>query len=192
MSSSYKKRIMIRGDCLSQRAENNELDACKLVWEYVCGGAPHTGIQLRNELLSIALTVNDRIVPKGKLFREWVPPEGHRCPAPSIPDEIARLTEELYTKWFTEASSILSITALAEWELNGGRIHPFYDGCGRISRLFSSRILLSHDMAIPLWENREKYFSIGETSKGSFEHYMWLRMKAGRAWLDKRKEEIAH
>jgi hypothetical protein len=67
--------------------------------------------------------------------------------------------------------------------LNGGRLHPFYDGCGRISRSFGASLLLRASELLPLFEDTHKYFAMGNDRM--FETYYQTRIKACAIWLGK-------
>lgn len=170
---------------LAARAEANEDAACLLVWKFAAEGTTTNPSILLNEVTTIARAVNAGIVPEGKLFREWIPPEGERCPVEAISSQLWQLVETVAAEVKGGSEDAVATAALVEWALNGGELHPFYDGCGRISRLWSSRLLLTHGLSVPLWEGRNEYFDRGGAGKLIFTEYMRSRIAAGLEWLAK-------
>ena len=70
----------------------------------------------------------------------------------------------------------MPLASWSEWELNGGSLHPFYDGCGRISRSFGALLLMRASWLPPVYDNAASYFERG--SRGDFCEYMRERIRA--------------
>jgi hypothetical protein len=181
-TASSLKKISLTGERLSDRARSNEEVAANLVWSIASADGSLTSAGLLKELMAIASAVNDGLVPAGKLFREWIPPEGSRCEVGAIRLELNLLMSGIVRLMNNRGSGILA-AATAEWALNGGHIHPFYDGCGRIARLFGGRLLVTCGTSLPLWEDRATYFDVGLRGIADFALYMEQRIDAAASWL---------
>lgn len=182
-SSSQAKSLLENGDELARLSSSNEAAAAAYVWRRAVSGDAVSASDLMNELMSIAGLVNRDITPPGKVFREWQPPVGQRCAASDVPGFLIRLAERVASQLPSANEDPVGLAAEVEWRLNGGDIHPFFDGCGRISRLFSSRILLCRGWAIPLWEDSPTYFAVGSSGLEAFSTYMRTRIRSGMEWL---------
>ena len=74
-------------------------------------------------------------------------------PPEQIPDAIVKFAETVHVRWGELSKDPVPLAAWAEWELIGGPLHPFYDGCGRISRAFSALLLHRGGSLPPLYED---------------------------------------
>jgi 8-oxo-dGTP diphosphatase len=103
------------------------------------------------------------------------------------PEELERDVNEfcrvICNRWSELAADPVPLAAWAEWELNGGSLHPFYDGCGRIARTFSALLLLQASSDLPLYDNLASYFQHGAQGIDNFISYMRDSITRGREWL---------
>ena len=98
-----------------------------------------------------------------------------KTPPSAIPEEIDRFCESIWSRWNELSQDPVPLAGWAEWELNGGRLHPFYDGCGRISRSFGASLLIRGGSALPLFDDAATYFAWG--NRGEFVEYYRERIK---------------
>jgi hypothetical protein len=81
------------------------------------------------------------------------------------------------------AEDPVPLAAWAEWELGGGALHPFYDGCGRISRSFAAMLLIRASSLLPLFDDRRSYFDHGNRGRTAFASYMRDCIERCAQWL---------
>ena len=83
--------------------------------------------------------------------------------------EIGNQAERLQT--IVKEDDKLELIAHIEWELGVGPLHPFYDGCGRISRYFSALISLWTDTPLVRHQSRDEYFQHARGGEQAFAKY---------------------
>lgn len=139
-----KPGLMISsGDALRLRASRNLDDALRLAWAQKRRKGFRT-TEMTAFIESLARHINEGLVESSRpLFRTW--PVKYAGPVP--PEEIQNAYAQFclwlatHLPWSRESPNAVRIAALAERRLNR-EIHPFADGCGRISRVLGAWILL--------------------------------------------------
>ncbi len=133
------------GDELRMRAATNLDRALKMVWETRTTKFFST-VEIKAHINLLAATINDGLVAADRpQFRTW----RVRYPGPVAPEEIAEAYDK-FCLWLGRSLprpmqiSAAPVAAHAEQRLNRG-IHPFADGCGRVSRVLGAWILLRTD-----------------------------------------------
>ena len=118
--------------------------------------------ELSNFLIQIAESVNRGIVKPGMLFRSGSDSEKF------LYAKIADLEElwdwfcgELFSMLTATGNNPVRVAAFAEYFINQ-RGHFFSDGCGKISILVSSFVLLRNEMNLPEYRSRDEYFAAGD------------------------------
>jgi hypothetical protein len=121
-------------------------------------------------LITVALLTNLGI-SYGTLYRLWpYEPQVHGYSGPLIrPSEIRGKLVEVGTSLMRsigigDTEQRLQTIAQVEWQLGIGPLHPFYDGCGRISRYFSAIIACWQE--VPLVYHRSRVEYMGHASDG--------------------------
>ncbi len=186
-ASDRKRHALLGGDKLSRQISRNR----RLIAEYVNWRQRYIPRRTEDFLTSI-LTLGEiaglNLFPESS-FRQWDYSGTHgivfdidELVAPSrilstlitFASDLANRTPELAT------GSGLSIVAGTEWDIAIGPIHPFYDGCGRISRCFSTLLCLSFSLPIIWRGSREDYFSHAVRGRNDFMSYFVLCKRVGK------------
>lgn len=125
-------------------------------------------------------------ITAGDLYRAWpyvTPGDGANGLLPQVaPEDIApglsRLADECAAITDLALSSKGRAIARMEWEIGIGPLHPFYDGCGRVSRYLSTMLCLWHELQPPVHSSREAYMTAAAESAESFVDYWTSSPKA--------------
>ncbi|HVY68623.1 MAG TPA: hypothetical protein VHH73_01775, partial [Verrucomicrobiae bacterium] len=204
-TSAKKLPLLLTGEALKERAAQNEERACQFVFDARKGPDPQNPDEVKALLFGVADRMNEGLLPAGRL-RTWPigektvrlgdGPEQMISPAKAPPEEVERAVEqfcaELWRRWGELAVDPVPLAAWAEWELNGGTLHPFYDGCGRISRAFGALLLLRGSLALPLHDSSVKYYRAGNHNVGSFAEYLRQQIAVGQARSVSRADQRAN
>ena len=108
---------------------------------------------------------------------------GAKLPPEKLDAGIESFCQTIFDRWSELTIDPIPVAAWAEWELNGGSLHPFYDGCGRISRSFSAILLLRGGLPPPLHTTLAEYFAKGNCSIDAFTTYMRNGITQSREWI---------
>jgi hypothetical protein len=179
-TSTAKRSLRLMGDLLKQRSAENEARAHEFIWLGRNGAAPASADEVRRLLFELADITNDGLLPAGRL-REW--PIAGKLPPEQVERGIDDFCRVVCSRWSELATDPVALAAWAEWELNGGSLHPFYDGCGRISRSFAAALLLRGGLAPPLYDTSENYFDRGNRGMESFTDYVRAGINRGAEWI---------
>ena len=158
---------------LKELVRENEINAARDMFSAGRRLVALDGDRLYDYLLSIVRGVNQGIVPADRLFRSWsIPYHEVDIPPTEVPD---RLRE--FCRWISASTELLRadppiVAGEVEWQLNAGPLHPFYDGCGRVSRLFSAFLLVNNHCLLPLYESRASYFRAAQLGVAQFVPYV--------------------
>jgi hypothetical protein len=171
--SIRKKRPLLEGEKLIEQVKRNrDLIARFIEWKGVLNDPSED--ECFYALITLANMTGFRLLPEG-LLRVWKFPVAvnERPVAPEhVADELAKLGASIPLIG-TRAGDEEKLSSIAgvEWELGIGPLHPFYDGCGRISRYYSA--LLSKWFKTPVVQHtsRENYYSAGREGKERFVYY---------------------
>lgn len=195
-TSKEKLPLLLMGDTLKRRVKENEERVCQYIFETGGRFSPKNGRQVEEILFSIADMTNDGLLPAGRL-RTWpiraFQPSVHGDQPISGPEEkvapqnleaaITSFCETVWQRWTELSSDPAPLAAWAEWELNGGALHPFYDGCGRISRSFGAMLLIRGSILLPLYDETRLYFEHGNRGLDAFVFYMARRIHKCSEWI---------
>jgi len=197
-SSALKRPLLLSGQELQERARANECAVHRFIFESRRLEIV-SPLHVRDVLIRIADLTNDGLLPEGR-FRTWPIEANQRSVdglaivsgivAKALPAEIPNAVDEfckmLWCRWGDLLQDPIPVAAWAEWELNGGRLHPFYDGCGRISRSFAAALLVRAGWLLPLFTDGDTYFTEGNRGADAFIEYYRSSIGACRSWLDRR------
>jgi len=185
-TSTRKKPLALSAEALRRRSAENEARVHRLVFAGRDDPPPAGPAAVREHLFAVADGTNAGLLPEGPL-RTW-PIGGRDGKAPKVPPAdlepaIDDFCQRVFRRWGELATDPVPLAAWAEWELNGGALHPFYDGCGRISRSFAAWLFIGGACLLPLYESREQYFAHGNRGLDVFEPYVRNRIAACDDWL---------
>ena len=195
-TSEKKRPLLLSGEALKKRSAENETSVQQFLFANRKGPKPQDAEQVLQWLWQIADMTNDGLLPAGKL-RDWSIAAGQfsatgdsvsgpeaKVPPEDLPRELATFSDIVFRRWDELADDPVPLAAWAEWELNGGRLHPFYDGCGRIARSFAAMLLLRGAWLLPLHESATDYFAHGNSGPAAFAGYMRERIASCARWLE--------
>ena len=136
-------------------------------------------------LLTIGQMTLMGLAPRG-LLRRWeydpadvgVTSVGRLIGPAEIVPELGRLGSKVLESRDKDTTTRLGRVAELEWEIVVGPVHPFYDGCGRASRYYSTLASLWLEVPLPAHRSRELYFDAARRGIEAFRAY-YLRAAAG-------------
>lgn len=154
-ASSRKHPLLLDGEALREASQRNRDRLLDLLEDLP---APESARAAAEGLARIEATVNAGLLPEGR-FRTWELdyPEGNIAAhvlVRDLPAEMERLAEELHARW---PGDPVATAAFVEWTLNGP-LHPYYDGCGRISRGAGAWVLLRAGLLPPLYSSKSEWY----------------------------------
>lgn len=168
-ASSLKKSPSISSVELLDGVGRNRSAVSRFIFQQA-NYKPHTSAEIVGSLLTIAFLTNSGIAAGG-LFREWpyvpqVKDFSDKAVAPEdIPMELWNVGDTLLRAARNSSpAERLEVVAGVEWEIGIGALHPFYDGCGRISRYFS--VVNSLWFGVPLKRHNLRSEYMGRASEG--------------------------
>jgi hypothetical protein len=185
--------------------EKNDVDVAKFVHSQCRRRAPDSANDVQEILFKIADLTNRGIIPGAK-FRTWKiaanqtsltggpaisGPEA-KVPPQKIEEAVYDFAAMVLNRWPELNEDPVPLAAWAEWQLNGGTLHPFYDGCGRISRSFAATLLVTADSLLPLFDNSANYFTAGNRGLASFIGYYAEQFEACKRWISVRASSPQH
>ena len=196
-ASHAKLPLLLSGEALRKQSAENEGRVCRFIAD--CRGEPAVAdpAAVRQGLFVLADLTNAGLLPAGRL-RIWDVPyrraavEDDGClPSPCRPVSPSELPQALEIFCETVFSRIeelnhdpVPLAAWAEWHLNAGPLHPFYDGCGRVSRSFAAWLLVKASHLLPLYEDGTSYFAHTERGPRLFADYMRERIRTCVQWVE--------
>jgi len=192
-TSKSKVGPKIAADEIAAVARRNDDRAISLAWAAQYRDPIPDGEALLVELLALNSCLAAGLVPVGKVFREWEIKRPESVPV----DQLALATERLcnvaarrLVDARNEPGMLVELASWVEFDLNAGGLHPFYDGCGRVSRLFAARLLATGGVLYPLWESRQKYFLEANLGLKNFSKYFNSRLAPASAWVGSREFSV--
>lgn len=180
-ASAEKKDGLLNGQHLAKRiGENRLLIATFIEWQ-----SRRSSISEWEHafcLVTLGYLAGLCILPAG-LFREWE----YRLPANNegllevratdIPSKILEFgMRSAKISGLSDIESRIATVGGLEWELVVGPLHPFYDGCGRVSRYFSTMLCLWNKLPVVQHSSRDEYFEHARRGRSAFEKY-FVRQK---------------
>jgi hypothetical protein len=189
-TSPEKRPLALAGEALRQRAAANERRVQEFLFRTRHDPAPRDGPEVLRLLWAVADLTNEGLLPSGQRLRTWASRPGPDGPAADrtapaeLPAALDRFAAEVHRRWPELAGDPVPLASRAEWELNGGSLHPFYDGCGRISRSFGALLLIRGSWLLPLYDQLDSYFARGHAGPAAFAGYVAERVLECARWLD--------
>jgi Fe-S-cluster-containing dehydrogenase component len=184
-TSLEKQPLLLQGEALQRRTEENERRVQQFLFDSRRQLPPQDGKAVLDLLWTLADLTNDGLLDDPRKLRTWPShpkppaPQGTRVEPAALRAELDKFADEVYRRWPELDVDPVPLASWAEWELNGGRLHPFYDGCGRISRSFGALLLLRASWLLPLYEeDPETYFLHGHGGPKQFAAYVRRRVRA--------------
>jgi hypothetical protein len=182
--SSLKKRARVACEELIEAVTRNRLVVARfIIAQYPY--RPTSSLEPTGALLALAFLTNDGINPNG-LFRLWnyepqVTPSVARVALNDIPRALSGVGEQIIEAYqLNSIQERLAIVAGIEWDIGIGPLHPFYDGCGRISRYFSALSSLWLGVPLVCHASREKYMARASEGRCVFiDYYLQQRRATG-------------
>ncbi len=187
--SPRKRPPPLAGAALALRVAENERRVQRFLFRACRLPPPPDGREVLRLLWAVAGLTNAGLVPPGRRLRDWPSrpeppaPPGERTRPADLPAALGRFAGEVHRRWPELAGDPVPLASWAEWELNGGSLHPFYDGCGRASRSFGALLLLRASWLLPLYDDRDSYFAHGHRGPAAFAAYVAGRVRACGRWL---------
>jgi hypothetical protein len=187
-TSSKKQPLLLQGEALRRRSAENERRVQHFLFESRHETAPRDGAALLELIWHVAELTNEELLPSPRMLRAWpserLPPgpPGSRTNPAELPEALKQFADEVQRRWPELAQDPVPLASWAEWELNGGSLHPFYDGCGRIARSFGALLLLRGSWLLPLYEDQETYFAQGHQGPAVFADYVRQRIAVCARW----------
>lgn len=140
---------------------------------------PSSAVEMFASLTTLAHLTNMSLTPsilfrhwpyagKGAWVSRWNSVEAHAAPA-----EMWRIIVGAFEN-LHEPRYLRDLVAGLEWDIGIGPVHPFYDGCGRISRYFTALIAMWTNIVVPLHGSRDEYMHAAGIGRSHFVEY-WKR-----------------
>jgi hypothetical protein len=192
-SSEHKQPLLLSGQVLLDQLRRNEAKVHKFVHGQCTSAEPKSPNDVQGTLFHIAHLTNRGTLPGGR-FRTWEigANQASLTGGPAISGPEAKIPPQLiglavfefaatvWSRWCELTTDPVPLAAWSEWQLNGGSLHPFYDGCGRISRSFAAALLVRFRRLLPLFDNKSTYFEAGNRGEAAFLEYYSKRIEACR------------
>lgn len=157
-TSNEKLEILTQGDALVEQASQNFRRGVQYFYEALAFGVFHKSDRAMAYLSAAPTIFNHGIIQLEQgPFRTWETPHNH-VPAECIASELTNFARSFAQLLSAPAIKPARLAAWIEHDLNG-RIHPYSDGCGRISRGLSTAYLALYDIARPVFASREEYIA---------------------------------
>jgi hypothetical protein len=188
-TSTAKQPLLLHGAELRRRAAENEEFVHQFLFEMRHVAPPRDPEQVLTLLWAIADRTNEGLVAPGHRFRAWpsrsLPPAlaFERVNPEELPAALDRFAADVCRRWPELETDPVPLASWAEWELSGGKLHPFYDGCGRISRCFGALLLMRASYLLPLYEDQASYYAHGHEGPQPFAAYVTERIHVCARWL---------
>jgi hypothetical protein len=177
-ASPNKKPMLLREERLLAQMGRNRRAVSEYI-RYKKNYIPKRGIECALIVICIAELTGLKLFPEG-IFREWdYAGSSYKVSDPGAqiaPDAIFQGLENLGGQVlniadFSTIERRLQDIAMIEWRIGIGPLHPFYDGCGRVARYFSTLLSLWFDVPVVIHRSRDDYFSAARGGIRSFQNY---------------------
>lgn len=195
-SSNGKEPLLLEGEALKEKVIQNEDTVHRYIYSAINKANPQSSEDVKQILFAIADMTNEGLLPKGR-FRTWEihanqqsvtgeetvsGPEAKMDPG-ELPEAVTKFCSTISVRWNELYEDPVPLAAWAEWQLNGGPLHPFYDGCGRISRAFAAFLLVAGGHLLPLYDNSRSYFTHGNKGIETFTVYVRHSIDRCAKWI---------
>ncbi|MFC1634704.1 hypothetical protein ACFL5Z_07660 [Planctomycetota bacterium] len=195
--SGWKKEpLLLSGEPLKEKVIHNEEVVYQSVYRAHSEAIPKSGDGVKQILFTIADMTNEGLLSKGR-FRTWeihanqkslsggeavCGPEAKVSPE-ELPQAVADFCSEVSRRWDELGRDPVPLAAWAERQLNGGPLHPFYDGCGRISRALAAYLLIAGGHLLPLYDDSQSYFAHCNEGIETFTAYVRRSINRCAEWI---------
>jgi hypothetical protein len=172
-----KKPALLSGNALREAVETNRNRAAAFIhWQR------RNNVVRPDDIIAVLTglgwIVNFGILSEG-LYRAWsyvTPGDGNGAPAvppARIGAGLVDLGAECAAIACLDPAGKARAIARVEWEIGIGPLHPFYDGCGRVSRYFSALLCFWHEAPLRIHPSRDVYMAAATAGEGAFIDY-WV------------------
>ncbi len=175
-ASHLKKSLIISEACLLDTIHRNRSAVARFITTHAAY-VPRTSAEIVGALLTIAFLSNDGVVAGG-IFRQWTynaqvkELQGKEIAPNDIPGQLWRVGGILLdASNYRQVDERLELIASVEWEIGIGPLHPFYDGCGRISRYYTAINSLWFGVPLKRQQERDQYMRHASKGKRHFIEY---------------------
>ncbi len=172
-----KQSLRLGENKLKRCAEN---DATARQYASLRRDSPARLVDVRKLLFNLADITNDRLARSGRLRTYLVP---GKVPPAELERAVDGFCQVILDRWGELAADPVPLAAWAQWELDGGSLHPFARGGDRIARAFSAMLLLQGGSDLPLYDNPDSYRKHGARGIDAFVAYVRKSIERGRKWL---------
>lgn len=184
--SEDKAKLDLEGEKLAEQVQKNIFGLAHYIWENK-EKQFESAEDVRGFINDIANLANNKLSEKRSphSFRTHEVPYGRKV----HPDEIEKEMEMFYSALLGKIQEAdrgsMDPKDLAKWiELEINRnIHPYADGCGKISNALSSFFLARYNYALPSFDSRESYYEAMNKGDEDFGEYY-------QALFNKEKTEL--
>lgn len=194
---SRKLPLRFTGESLKEKARENEHAVGKWIYATRNDPPPHSRSDVLTLIWKVCDGINAELLPTKERLRCWPigtyqksldgsNPSGRTEPKldpDRLPEAMDRYADVLLERWSELSTEPVPLAAWAEWQLNGGPLHPFYDGCGRISRAYSAMLLVRGRTLLPIYDSLNNYFDHGHQGETAFADYMREGIRRCENWL---------
>lgn len=195
-ASGNKRPLLLAGETLRRQTVENERRVHQWIMDTRTARPPVDAAGVQALLFTAADLTNVGLLPEGRL-RNWnvkypldkveddgnLPAPNEPVPVEALPATIATFCQTIHDRWDELTDDPIPLAAWAEWHLNAGPLHPFYDGCGRISKLFAALLLARASWLLPLYQDRKTYFAHANRGPSAFGDYMRQRIASCETWI---------
>lgn len=201
-SGENKEPLLLTGKALIDKVAHNEEVVHQYVYRAHTTTIPKNAESVKQILFTIVEMTNQDLLPKGR-FRTWEicanqqsitnggtvsGPEAKVSPQ-KLPQAVDDFCSEISFRFDELIQDPVPLAAWAEWQLNGGSLHPFYDGCGRISRAFAAFLLITKGHLLPLYDNSQSYFTHGNEGIEVFTIYVRQSIDRCAEWIKEDQQQ---
>ena len=154
-SADKPKLVVAEGSALASATEN--LVRTTLEWLLDRELERPSAEQVRSLIVDLAeRMIGEVLAPGQSIFRTWETKFEMQTRLADLDAEFDRFCEELAAR--LQDGDAVSTAAWVERRIDAV-VHPFADGCGKISKALSAWVLYRAGVPLPIWESRESYLS---------------------------------
>ena len=174
--SQQKEKTLIEGEDLVDQVNINTHDVAEYLWN-LRNVEINTVDDLKNILKVSAKKINNQIGMFA--LRTWEVKYGRKVNPEDLPQEMENFYQQYFDKLKQVQNNELSAHELAswiEWSVDTD-LHPFVDGCGRISKAWSGLVISMTGQRQPTHESREEYYKAINGDADQFKQYYLEHVK---------------
>lgn len=170
--SENKNAPLVDGEKLEEIVSKNTEQIALYIWDHK-NDAFSSVDDIKKLVINIIQIVNNRLSDDPTKFRSWNVEYGRKVPVSNLSEEMESFYRNLLLKIKEVDRGELKPFALArfiEIEIDGN-IHPFADGCGRISKSLASFFLARYNSSLPRYKSRDDYYNAMNQGEDVFIDY---------------------